>query len=102
MISRQFSTKYCHVFSVKSSVSIRDIQTVQHYCHVFSVKSSSLAHDIILTLGESFEVAYQLAMKERSLEEAMAMDQSILEQTISCSDTDDSMSLHSTISTSTV
>ncbi|XP_052239797.1 protein phosphatase 1 regulatory subunit 12A-like isoform X3 [Dreissena polymorpha] len=80
----------------------RDIQTVQHYCHVFSVKSSSLAHDIILTLGESFEVAYQLAMKERSLEEAMAMDQSILEQTISCSDTDDSMSLHSTISTSTV
>ena len=45
----------------------------------------SLAHDIILTLGESFEVAYQMALKDKSMEEAMELD-----RLKSQSDTDDS------------
>ncbi|XP_017484634.1 PREDICTED: ankyrin repeat and SAM domain-containing protein 1A [Rhagoletis zephyria] len=35
-----------------------------HYCHVFSVESTDLATDIILTLGQAFEVAYQLALRD--------------------------------------
>lgn len=75
----------------------RDIETGQHYCHVFSVKSASLAHDIILTLGESFEVAYQMALKEKSNEEAMELDQKM-----SQSDIEDSYSTISKISANTV
>ncbi|XP_052798445.1 ankyrin repeat and sterile alpha motif domain-containing protein 1B-like isoform X2 [Mya arenaria] len=75
----------------------RDIETCQHYCHVFSVKSPSLAHDIILTLGESFEVAFQMAMKEKSLEEAMELDRKM-----SHSDAEDSRSTSSKFSTDTV
>ncbi|KAL4224939.1 Ankyrin repeat and sterile alpha motif domain-containing protein 1B [Mactra antiquata] len=75
----------------------RDIQTGQHYCHVFSVKSSSLAHDIILTLGESFEVAYQMALKEKSMEEAMELDRKM-----SQSDPEDTYSTKSGLSTNTV
>ncbi|KAH8406965.1 hypothetical protein KR222_001732 [Zaprionus bogoriensis] len=33
-----------------------------HYCHVFMVDSLELANEIILTLGQAFEVAYQLAL----------------------------------------
>ncbi|XP_053385251.1 ankyrin repeat and sterile alpha motif domain-containing protein 1B-like isoform X2 [Mercenaria mercenaria] len=75
----------------------RDIETGQHYCHVFSVKSSSLAHDIILTLGESFEVAYQMALKEKSNEEAMELDHKM-----SQSDAEDTYSTVSKMSTNTV
>ncbi|TMW46773.1 hypothetical protein DOY81_008147 [Sarcophaga bullata] len=35
-----------------------------HYCHVFHVESMDLASDIILTLGQAFEVAYQLALRD--------------------------------------
>ncbi|XP_054747595.1 ankyrin repeat and sterile alpha motif domain-containing protein 1B isoform X1 [Anastrepha obliqua] len=35
-----------------------------HYCHVFYVESTDLATDIILTLGQAFEVAYQLALRD--------------------------------------
>ncbi|KAH8278579.1 hypothetical protein KR018_005448 [Drosophila ironensis] len=35
-----------------------------HYCHVFLVQSTDLASDIILTLGQAFEVAYQLALRD--------------------------------------
>uniref|UniRef100_A0A1I8MHD5 Uncharacterized protein n=1 Tax=Musca domestica TaxID=7370 RepID=A0A1I8MHD5_MUSDO len=35
-----------------------------HYCHVFYVESQDLASDIILTLGQAFEVAYQLALRD--------------------------------------
>ncbi|XP_065354530.1 ankyrin repeat and sterile alpha motif domain-containing protein 1B [Calliphora vicina] len=35
-----------------------------HYCHVFYVESMDLASDIILTLGQAFEVAYQLALRD--------------------------------------
>ncbi|XP_016961317.1 ankyrin repeat and sterile alpha motif domain-containing protein 1B isoform X1 [Drosophila biarmipes] len=33
-----------------------------HYCHVFMVDSLELAKEIIMTLGQAFEVAYQLAL----------------------------------------
>ncbi|KPU80498.1 uncharacterized protein Dana_GF16312, isoform B [Drosophila ananassae] len=36
-----------------------------HYCHVFMVDSLELAKEIILTLGQAFEVAYQLALSRR-------------------------------------
>jgi len=75
----------------------RDIQSSHHYCHVFSVKSASLAHDIILTLGESFEVAYQLALKEKSRSEAMKLD-----RTLSQSESEDTYSVSSKMSTNTV
>ncbi|EDW43328.1 ankyrin repeat and SAM domain-containing protein 1A [Drosophila sechellia] len=35
-----------------------------HYCHVFLVESTDLASEIILTLGQAFEVAYQLALRD--------------------------------------
>ncbi|KAH8388346.1 hypothetical protein KR093_004739 [Drosophila rubida] len=35
-----------------------------HYCHVFLVPSEDLASEIILTLGQAFEVAYQLALRD--------------------------------------
>ncbi|XP_064552810.1 ankyrin repeat and SAM domain-containing protein 1A [Drosophila montana] len=35
-----------------------------HYCHVFLVQSTDLANEIILTLGQAFEVAYQLALRD--------------------------------------
>ncbi|KAK3854160.1 hypothetical protein Pcinc_039341 [Petrolisthes cinctipes] len=43
----------------------KDLQTKGHYCHVFRVQSRDLATEIILTLGEAFEVAYQLALREQ-------------------------------------
>ena len=57
----------------------------------------SLAHDIILTLGESFEVAFQMAMKDKSMEEAMELDRKT-----SQSDVEDSCSITSKVSTNTV
>ncbi|XP_017023659.1 ankyrin repeat and SAM domain-containing protein 1A isoform X1 [Drosophila kikkawai] len=36
-----------------------------HYCHVFMVDSLDLAKEIILTLGQAFEVAYQLALSRQ-------------------------------------
>ncbi|KAH8383511.1 hypothetical protein KR009_009014 [Drosophila setifemur] len=36
-----------------------------HYCHIFMVDSLELAKEIILTLGQAFEVAYQLAISRR-------------------------------------
>ncbi|ESO83277.1 hypothetical protein LOTGIDRAFT_82148, partial [Lottia gigantea] len=43
----------------------KDRETAKHYCHVFSVRSLELAGEIILTLGEAFEIAYQMALKEK-------------------------------------
>ncbi|XP_045861685.1 ankyrin repeat and SAM domain-containing protein 1A isoform X7 [Meles meles] len=48
----------------------KDLQTSHHYCHVFSTVDVNLTYEIILTLGQAFEVAYQLALqaqKSRSL-----------------------------------
>lgn len=43
----------------------KDLETKGHYCHVFRVQTRELATEIILTLGEAFEVAYQLALREQ-------------------------------------
>uniref|UniRef100_A0A6A7G1X9 Ankyrin repeat and SAM domain-containing protein 1A-like n=2 Tax=Hirondellea gigas TaxID=1518452 RepID=A0A6A7G1X9_9CRUS len=43
----------------------KDLHTKGHYCHVFRVDTRDQATDIILTLGEAFEVAYQLALREQ-------------------------------------
>ncbi|XP_063706321.1 ankyrin repeat and sterile alpha motif domain-containing protein 1B [Culicoides brevitarsis] len=44
----------------------KDSENNTHYCHVFNVDSMSLATEIILTLGQAFEVAYQLALRDAS------------------------------------
>ncbi|XP_070566110.1 ankyrin repeat and SAM domain-containing protein 1A-like isoform X2 [Ptychodera flava] len=44
----------------------RDNKVDKHYCHVFSVTNNDLAAEIILTLGQAFEVAYQMLVKEQS------------------------------------
>uniref|UniRef100_A0A8K9VCH6 Ankyrin repeat and sterile alpha motif domain containing 1A n=1 Tax=Oncorhynchus mykiss TaxID=8022 RepID=A0A8K9VCH6_ONCMY len=41
----------------------KDLQTNHHYCHVFSTVDVNLTYEIILTLGQAFEVAYQLALQ---------------------------------------
>ncbi|XP_062614188.1 ankyrin repeat and sterile alpha motif domain-containing protein 1B-like isoform X1 [Saccostrea cucullata] len=63
----------------------RDNQTSRHYCHVFSCRTADLAREVILTLGEAFEVAYQMALKDKAMTEATEF-----EQKLSQSDTDDS------------
>uniref|UniRef100_A0A673KJ47 Ankyrin repeat and sterile alpha motif domain containing 1A n=1 Tax=Sinocyclocheilus rhinocerous TaxID=307959 RepID=A0A673KJ47_9TELE len=41
----------------------KDLQSSHHYCHVFSTIDVNLTYEIILTLGQAFEVAYQLALQ---------------------------------------
>ncbi|XP_018102016.1 ankyrin repeat and SAM domain-containing protein 1A isoform X4 [Xenopus laevis] len=41
----------------------KDLQTSHHYCHVFGTADVNQAYEIILTLGQAFEVAYQLALQ---------------------------------------
>lgn len=36
----------------------------RHLCHVFSAQSMDIATEIILTIGQCFEIAYQMAMNE--------------------------------------
>ncbi|CAB3359795.1 Hypothetical predicted protein [Cloeon dipterum] len=43
----------------------KDHSTKDHYCHVFCVKTMDQASQIILTLGQAFEVAYQMALREQ-------------------------------------
>ncbi|XP_061545851.1 ankyrin repeat and SAM domain-containing protein 1A-like isoform X1 [Phycodurus eques] len=43
----------------------KDLQTNHHYCHVFSTVDVNLTYEIILTLGQAFEVAYQLALQSQ-------------------------------------
>ncbi|GAB6021253.1 hypothetical protein CHUAL_003868 [Chamberlinius hualienensis] len=38
-----------------------------HYCHVFHMATMDLATELILTLGQAFEVAYQMALKENGM-----------------------------------
>lgn len=75
----------------------RDNQTGKHYCHVFNVRSADMAREIILTLGEAFEVAYQMALKEKASVEAME-----LERKLSHSDQEDTISISSKASVNTV
>ncbi|XP_029422764.1 ankyrin repeat and SAM domain-containing protein 1A isoform X1 [Nannospalax galili] len=54
----------------------KDLQTSHHYCHVFSTVDVNLTYEIILTLGQAFEVAYQLALqaqKSRTMGASTAM-----------------------------
>nr|XP_037277637.1 LOW QUALITY PROTEIN: ankyrin repeat and SAM domain-containing protein 1A-like [Rhipicephalus microplus] len=44
----------------------KEHQTNHHYCHVFCAQTMELATEIILTLGQAFEVAYQLALRGQS------------------------------------
>ncbi|KAH9502700.1 Ankyrin repeat and SAM domain-containing protein 1A, partial [Bulinus truncatus] len=52
----------------------KDRENGKNYCHVFSVRNRDLAGEIILTLGEAFEIAYQMALKERAEQEAAEFD----------------------------
>ncbi|XP_069133089.1 ankyrin repeat and sterile alpha motif domain-containing protein 1B-like isoform X3 [Argopecten irradians] len=69
-----------------------------HYCHVFSVKDAGLAREIILTLGEAFEVAYQMALKEKAQAGALEFDRQMSQSDVE----PDSISISSKASISTV
>ncbi|GFV53439.1 ankyrin repeat and SAM domain-containing protein 1A [Trichonephila clavipes] len=43
----------------------KEHQTTNHYCHVFCAQNMDMATEIILTLGQAFEVAYQMAIREK-------------------------------------
>ncbi|XP_042898627.1 ankyrin repeat and sterile alpha motif domain-containing protein 1B [Parasteatoda tepidariorum] len=43
----------------------KEHQTANHYCHVFCAQNLDMATEIILTLGQAFEVAYQMAIREK-------------------------------------
>ncbi|XP_033116894.1 ankyrin repeat and sterile alpha motif domain-containing protein 1B-like isoform X2 [Anneissia japonica] len=45
----------------------KDSQSDRHYCHVFNVKNVDVATEIILTLGQAFEIAYQMLLQARPL-----------------------------------
>ncbi|KAL1114966.1 hypothetical protein AAG570_007789 [Ranatra chinensis] len=42
----------------------KDHASKSHYCHVFCVQTMDQATEVILTLGQAFEVAYQMALRE--------------------------------------
>ncbi|XP_022089213.1 ankyrin repeat and SAM domain-containing protein 1A-like isoform X2 [Acanthaster planci] len=43
----------------------KDSENDKLYCHVFSVKAEDIAAEIIMTLGQAFEIAYQMLLKSR-------------------------------------
>uniref|UniRef100_A0A3B3TAT3 Ankyrin repeat and sterile alpha motif domain containing 1B n=1 Tax=Paramormyrops kingsleyae TaxID=1676925 RepID=A0A3B3TAT3_9TELE len=50
----------------------RDLKSSQNHCHVFTAFDVNQAYEIILTLGQAFEVAYQLALQARVSGQASA------------------------------
>lgn len=44
----------------------KDPKSGHHLCHVFSTVEVTQTYEIILTLGQAFEVAYQVAMQSRA------------------------------------
>uniref|UniRef100_A0A8D0DD18 Ankyrin repeat and sterile alpha motif domain containing 1A n=1 Tax=Sander lucioperca TaxID=283035 RepID=A0A8D0DD18_SANLU len=44
----------------------KDLKSGHHFCHVFSCAEVTQTYEIILTLGQAFEVAYQMAMQSRA------------------------------------
>ncbi|XP_049427636.1 ankyrin repeat and SAM domain-containing protein 1A isoform X4 [Epinephelus fuscoguttatus] len=44
----------------------KDLKSGHHFCHVFSTVEVTQTYEIILTLGQAFEVAYQMAMQSRA------------------------------------
>ncbi|XP_076664106.1 ankyrin repeat and SAM domain-containing protein 1A isoform X2 [Andrena cerasifolii] len=43
----------------------KDHASRTHFCHVFSVPTMDQATEVILTLGQAFEVAYQMALRDK-------------------------------------
>ncbi|XP_044012803.1 ankyrin repeat and SAM domain-containing protein 1A-like isoform X3 [Aphidius gifuensis] len=43
----------------------KDHASRTHFCHVFCVPTMDQATEVILTLGQAFEVAYQMALREK-------------------------------------
>lgn len=50
----------------------KDPKSGHHLCHVFSTVEVTQTYEIILTLGQAFEVAYQMAMQSRARHYAQA------------------------------
>ncbi|XP_038824958.1 ankyrin repeat and SAM domain-containing protein 1A [Salvelinus namaycush] len=44
----------------------KDNKSGHHFCHVFSTVEVTQTYEIILTLGQAFEVAYQLALQTKA------------------------------------
>ncbi|XP_029689817.1 ankyrin repeat and SAM domain-containing protein 1A isoform X4 [Takifugu rubripes] len=59
----------------------KDLQTSHHYCHVFSTVDVNLTYEIILTLGQAFEVAYQLALQAQRTKQHQNLPSSDLIET---------------------
>ncbi|XP_015279461.1 PREDICTED: ankyrin repeat and SAM domain-containing protein 1A [Gekko japonicus] len=57
----------------------KDLQTSHHYCHVFSTVDVNLTYEIILTLGQAFEVAYQLALQAQKSKPTGALTSEMVE-----------------------
>ncbi|KAJ6659850.1 hypothetical protein lerEdw1_018306, partial [Lerista edwardsae] len=57
----------------------KDLQTSHHYCHVFSTIDVNLTYEIILTLGQAFEVAYQLALQAQKSKPPGALTTEMIE-----------------------
>ncbi|XP_028632847.1 LOW QUALITY PROTEIN: ankyrin repeat and SAM domain-containing protein 1A [Grammomys surdaster] len=57
----------------------KDLQTSHHYCHVFSTVDVNLTYEVILTLGQAFEVAYQLALQAQKSRTMAASAASMIE-----------------------
>lgn len=55
---------YCHVFLVPSTVSRNTFKPSICISLWKSIALQDLASEIILTLGQAFEVAYQLALRD--------------------------------------
>ncbi|KAH8310612.1 hypothetical protein KR044_002128 [Drosophila immigrans] len=60
-ITKELDLHYCHVFLVPSTVSDRKLSLISLYSFD---PLQDLASEIILTLGQAFEVAYQLALRD--------------------------------------
>lgn len=55
---------YCHVFLVPSTVSTSINNCSMSIFEMVIFAPQDLASEIILTLGQAFEVAYQLALRD--------------------------------------
>ncbi|XP_061793569.1 ankyrin repeat and SAM domain-containing protein 1A isoform X2 [Nerophis lumbriciformis] len=44
----------------------KDLKSGHHFCHVFSTVEVTQTYEIILTLGQAFEVAYQMTVQARA------------------------------------
>jgi len=70
-----FCTEDPNDFQVFAYIT-RDQQTKKNYCHVFKAESRLLADEIILTIGQCFELAYEqhLAMVQLQIQQKTSVD----------------------------